>query len=303
MTRGRDTVARPPRGWVPCCILLATVLWAVGCESAPDSSSDAALDGGAAVDVAPLDDAGPADGHTDAAPDPDKAPTLTGRLITPDGDAVIGLTTLACGDFDCRYAVTDAQGVFRHDNLDLEPRRFEVLGQVEKFGSVVLRREFTPGLQLDLGDVVLPQLEGAKAAWEPEPGGVAVLLDGDMTLEAAPDTIKYFPGTLEYAVQAAPLAIEHVPDFYNKPWVGAEDDSIALSLAPFDVFTTEPVLLRLRDDRLHAAGAVYEMFHVDPLVGTLEPAGTATVSADGWLVSDPDSELTDLTFMMFVPVE
>jgi hypothetical protein len=272
-------------------LLLAAPVWAAGCDDGTATGGEA--DHFAGVVVAP-----------------DLA-AMAGRIIDFAGDPVASIRVAACSDLECPFAETDAHGYFLHLDIPASPRRFEIFGQYDEYGSVAFRREFDPGELVNVGDITLPRLQGAAAAWDPREAGTIVMAGGRIELTVAPDkaddtgkrpkVLQYPLGTTRFDIQAGQVPGEKIPPYYNQPWAGKEADTLAFSIVPFDLFALKPVTVRVLDGVTRPAGTVYDIYDVDPLDGLLLPAGTAKVDAAGVLVSDKTSDLRDLTFFMFVP--
>ncbi|MEZ4267192.1 MAG: hypothetical protein R3F39_12510 [Myxococcota bacterium] len=272
-------------------LMLAVSVGAPGCDDGEVTTGD--LDHFAGVVVAP-----------------DLA-AMAGRILDFAGDPVAGIRVAACSDLECPFAETDAGGYFLHLDIPARPRRFEIFGQYDEFGSLAFRREFDPGELVNVGDVTLPRVQGPPAAWDPREAGTALIAGGRIELTVAPDkadgdgvrpkVLQYPLGTVRFDIQAGRVPGEQIPPFYNQPWVGKEADTLAFSVVPFDLFALKAVKFRVLEGVTKPEGTVYDIYDVDPLDGLLLPAGTATVDADGVLVGDKLSELRDLTFFMFVP--
>lgn len=241
---------------------------------------------------------------------PDLA-AMAGRIVDFAGEPQAGIRVAACSDVECPFAETDAEGYFLHLDIPAIPRRFEVFGQYDQFGSVAFRREFDPGELVDVGDIVLPRLQGPAVAWDPAEAGSVEVAGGRIELTVEPDeadetgqrpkVLKYPLGTTQFDVQVGRVPGDEIPPFYNQPWAGKEDDTLAFSIVPFDLFALKSVRARVLDGVTKPPGTVYDIYDVDPLTGLLLEAGTATVNQDGVLVTDAASDLRDLTFFMFVP--
>lgn len=272
-------------------LLLAAPFWAAGCGDGSASVVD--VDHFAGVVVAP-----------------DLA-AMAGRIVDSEGEPVPSIRVAACSKFECPFAETDAGGYFLHLDIPAIPRRLEIFGQYDQYGSVAFRREFDPGELVNVGDITLPLLQGPAAPWDPREAGTIVMADGRIELTVAPDkaddtgkhpkVLEYPFGTTDFDVQAGQVPGEKIPPFYNQPWAGKEADTLAFSIVPFDLFALKAVTARVLKGVTRPAGTVYDIYDVDPLTGLLLPAGTAKVDADGVLVSDKTSDLRDLTFFMFVP--
>lgn len=226
---------------------------------------------------------------------------MTGRVVTQERAGFAGARVAACSDVDCPFSTADDEGFFLHDRMDPLPRRFEIFGQYDQFGSVVFRREFTGGQLVDVGEVVVSATTGPRAEWPKDTGGTVVIADGMLELTAGPDEIRWPLGTVDFDVQAAVVAVEDIPPYNEQPWVGREDGTVGFAIVPFDLLGKAPVEARVLTGVTKPAGTKYDVYHSDPLDGRLELAGTATVDADGVLATDEDCDLRDLTFILFVP--
>lgn len=236
---------------------------------------------------------------------------LGGRVVDFAGDPVAAVPVMACGDTDCPAVASDERGWFLHQHLAPVPRRLQIAGIYDGYGSVVFRREFDPGALSDTGELVLPRLQGEASPWDPQEAGTVLLAGGRLELSVAPkkadkegvrpEVVQYPAETTRFEVQAGRVPGEQLPPFYNQPWRGREEDTLAFSVVPFDLRALAPVTARVLDGVTRPQGTVYDIYQVDPLDGLLLPAGTAKVDAEGVLVADKQSQLRTLTFFMFVP--
>lgn len=241
---------------------------------------------------------------------PDLA-AMAGRIVDMAGDPVPAIRVAACSELECPFAETDAGGYFLHLDIPARPRRVEIFGQYDRYGSVVFRRELNPGELVDVGDITLPRVQGPATPWDPREAGTVVIAGGRVELTVAPDkadeagkrpkVLQYPLGTTDFDVQAGQVPGAKIPPFYNQPWAGKEADTLAFSVVPFDLFALKPVKVRVLEGVTKPEGTLYDIYDVDPLNGLLLPAGTAKVDAGGVLVADTTSDLRDLTFFMFVP--
>lgn len=326
--------------WMACLGLgLAVAACDDGGSGSPGGRGDAGGDAGAAGDVA---DGAAADGGAEtASPGPDEA-RLQGRIQRAGGEPIAGQgKVLFCGDRNCLFLDTDDEGGFRRTGVDIvDPRRFEVVGRYDDYGTVVFRRDAEPGSVLDVGTVTAPEPVGEPAAVSADEGGTVTLAGGQLELTFEPGELTYPIGHAQKELQAAPIPMDELPPWSNRPWEGVEDRSLAFSLIPFEIHTAveggpspkaqgkaetpsecgEPdegggdeapdgegadgfVEMRVLEGLNAEPGTSYGVYTVNTYEGCLVRRGTVEVDEEGRLDVGPEHGIQSFTHVVFAPDE
>lgn len=301
-------MTRPP--------LIATAL-ALTCLALAPACGDG---GGGPTDATGADsDAGgdtsaPGNRFADRTPPAGQA-ALGGRIVDQDGEPIAGMRVAACSQQECPIVKTGADGVFFHASLPPDrPRAIYAHGSHSfanpgpTYATVVLREDPAADAAMDVGDLVLPLLEGEPVAADPALGGTFALADGSLEVTIPPGALTYAIGTPEASqkLQAGRVAVQDLPLYASRPWAGREGRSIAYSVAPWEARSSAPISFVVHGSG-EAAGVVFDVYQVEPfttaiaVVAEPEKVGTATVDEQGDVVSDPGGALESLIVLVLVP--
>ena len=228
---------------------------------------------------------------------------VEGRLVDADGAPAPNLNVLCCTLGVCYAGGTDEDGRYFFDDLEPGPKKMQVVDTTDTFVDMIFYQDVpTPALHSPGADVVLTRRTGAPSAWPVQEGGQVVLAGGALELVAEPGSVKYPSGLAEEALLAQQVPAALLPPYDQAPWSAAPDRTTAFLLDPLQISASSPVTLRVRADG-EGPGARFTIWSADSSLAVLQEVGGATVDAEGWLVSDEDAQITELTALVLVPRE
>ncbi|MCB9732527.1 MAG: hypothetical protein H6745_07940 [Deltaproteobacteria bacterium] len=285
-----------------------------------DDGGGGASDTGAADTVGGGDTAAGDTGGTPGNRFADRTPpsgqaALGGKIVDQDGNPVANQRVAACSQQECPIVQTDADGIFFHASLPPDrPRAIYSHGTHSfrnpgpTYATVVVRQAPAADTVVDVGDLVLPVLEGEPVAVDPAVGGTFLLADGAFEVTIAAGALDFAIGTPEESekLQAGHVAVADLPMYASRPWAGKEARSVAFSTAPWEAHSAEPVAFVVHGST-EAAGTVFDVYQVEPfttdveVVAEPEKVGTATVDENGDIVSDAGGTLESLIVVVLVP--
>jgi len=276
--------------------------------------------GGLALCLAPAgcdsDGGGATDGNRFASFTPPAGKSaIGGRILDPSGAPVAEFRVAACSQQDCPITTTGADGLFLHEALEPDrPRAIYAHGThnfrmvTPRFANIVVRTHPLADEVVDVGDLVLPELEGEPVPANPATGGTFTLAGGALTVTIPADALSYAIGTVEenQRLQAGRLHASLLPTFPTNPWRGKEDRSLVFSVAPWELRSHAPIGIAVTGSG-EPSGTVFDVHEIEPfsimveVIAEPRKVGTATLGADGVIRSDPGSNLRSLILFVLVP--
>jgi hypothetical protein len=277
-------------------IIISTALILLTACSAPSPSDEGeeTLDGAVAEPDAAMT-------PQDMVDPPAPTGSIAGRLVNDEGAPIAGLTVLCCDMGICIMGGSDENGDFVCEDLELGPWKMQVADPSgDHVDMVFFQTVESAGPNLPSREIVVTRTTQSPTAWESMTGGEAVLAQGALRLSADPGALSYPVGTRDEAILSQEIPLSALPPYDREPWLEAPERARAFFMDPVHVSSSSPVSLVVATEG-ETAGNVFLIFSVDPDTGQLNEAGTATVDTQGRLVSDPDSNVTELTALLLVP--
>ena len=127
------------------------------------------------------------------------------------------------------------------------------------------------------------------------------LADGALTLTANPGELEY-PLGFDEEIQADRIEGLQLPPYPSRPWGDSVESVFGFVFNPVHIHSSGTLNFEVRADGLGPNGSVWQVWSLEPDMGTLEAAGTATVNADGVLTSDENTQLHHVTTLIFAPM-
>lgn len=280
----------------------------IGC-----SSEDAAGDGSDQV-TAESDVVVGADVEADAAVPGGFAavpvPSVSGRIVTTDGEPVVGVKVLCCTMSVCYADETNDEGIYEVGDLSLGPWKLQLLGAAIDAATFVWWQDVTDAADHPANrDIFAVPMEGTAVSWPEDEGGTVVIADGELELsvlpiegDEGPEAPLEGPIGWDDTIRAVKVPTDHLPPYDIEPWTSG-DGTIAFHIDPFKLHGNVPVGLRLLGGDYGSAGDVYDLYSVNLDYATLDLVGQAVVAEDGNLVAADDANLIDLSTLVLVPGE
>jgi len=223
---------------------------------------------------------------------------VTGVLVDPAGQPVIGVKVSACTLETCIIGPTDAGGRYEIQGLPVAPHKIEVLGVPKGFLTMVFFQDTTPGTMASAARTIrLVPLTGLTVAL-PESGGTVLAADGMLELAAVEGELTYPAGAPE-EIEIARVLPDDLPPFDLEPWVGKEDRSFAFIVSPF-ALRAAGIDLKVKGAGA-VAGTPYRLYSANHVTGLLEEGGSLVADQAGDLVLQPGASMVDFTTVVIVP--
>ena len=102
-------------------------------------------------------------------------------------------------------------------------------------------------------------------------------------------------------IQAERLEGDEIPPYDIEPWMSRKADSFAFAFYPQNTKASENVTFKVTTGVNQPQGTQYFIWTADFSHASLHNVGTATVDANGHLVSDTGAEIKDLTTIVLIP--
>jgi hypothetical protein len=228
--------------------------------------------------------------------------SIAGRVVNRSGASVEGLKVLACSASLCMTADTDANGEYLFTDMSIAPRHVQITDLTDTYMGLLYYQDVIANeLNVLSRFVVLPGLTGAPTSLPVATGGTVTLANGALELTAPADAIEYPFGYNDEVIQSEMLSGEEIPPFDVEPWMLFKADSLAFAFFPANTTSTKNVSFKVTQGITQPEGTKYFIWTADFSHGTLHEVGTATVNADGHLVTDPDAAVRDLTAIVLIP--
>lgn len=228
--------------------------------------------------------------------------SIAGRVVNRSGASIEGLKVLACSPSLCMTADTDANGEYLFTDMNIEPRHVQITDLSETYMGLLYYQDVIANeLNVLSRFVVLPDLSGPPTSLPVATGGAVTLADGALELTVPADAITYPFGYNDEVIQSEMLSGEEIPPYDVEPWMPFKADSLAFAFFPANTISSEPVSLKVTQGITQPEGSKYFIWTADFSYGTLHEVGTATVNAQGHLISDADAMVKDLTTIVLIP--
>jgi hypothetical protein len=226
---------------------------------------------------------------------------VRGRLVNLEGAPLGNLIVLCCDASICYAGASDDDGVYEFEEITAGGWKMQVTDTEDIYVDMVFYQAVVaPGVNSPPGDIVLTRRTEPTVLWPADVGGDATLAGGALVLTSAPGSLKYPSGLAEEAILAQRVPLDVLPPFDHEPWKDAPG-ALAFFLDPIHVKASSPVGLRALAEGA-TPGASVTIWSVEPNSGVLQNAGLGVVDEDGWIVSDAEASLTQLTALILVPV-
>ncbi len=228
---------------------------------------------------------------------------VAGRIINAEGEPIAGLPILCCSLQICLTGATDGDGVYFITDIDADDSyKMQVTDRNGTYTSLIYYQAIVGGeLSLLDGDLVLPNIRSDLVAWAAESGGSVTLANGALTLIANPEELEY-PLGFDEEIQADRIEGLQLPPYPSTPWGEAVESVFGFVFNPVHIHSSGALSFEVRDDGVGPNGSVWQVWSLEPDMGILEEVGTATVNADGVLVSDENTQLHHVTTIIFAPM-
>ena len=228
--------------------------------------------------------------------------SITGRVINRGSEPLSGMKIMACCSTICRTSTTDANGEYFFTDMIIEPRHVQVYDFTGVYLSVLYYQDvIADELHVLSRDVILPDLTTPPKSLPIATGGTVLLADGALELTLPPNSLEYPLGYDEEVIQAERLAGEEIPPYDVEPWLEQKEGSFAFALYPHKIQTSESASFKVKTGITQPEGTKYQIWTAFFTEATLHRVGTATVDANGHLVSDADAMVKDLTTIVLIP--
>lgn len=228
-----------------------------------------------------------------------------GKLVSPSGKPLAGVKIGACTGQLCITGNTSDAGTYSIQGLAVVSHGIKVFGEVSGHVSVVWWQDVEADVQSRLPQSVVlhPSSEMEKTPLGEAAGGTVLLADGQLEIEAQPDSLRYPLGTpaADELIGAIELDIDDLPPYDIEPWAGKESASRAFAVNPFGLASSTSLKLRVFGEDDVAVGTMYTVYAADHLEGRLEEVGMMRADGSGALVSEPGGSIKDLTTLIVVP--
>ena len=265
-----------------------------GTTQSQDASIGSQADTGRLPDATPrvIPDAGP----------PASTATVTGRVVNEDGEPLFDIRVLCCSHSVCYQDPTDEDGRYEITNIDPDDvYKMQTTDPMKVYSSLYFYQATVSDEVTNLSrEVILPRRVTDIVAWDVADGGVIVLAGGELELMATPGTLE-FPVGLDEALMADVIPGTILPPYRSTPWAVDADALLVYTFNPVPIKASEPIGLTINRDGLGAPGTQWNVYSVNLENADIDGVGTATVSMDGQLISDPGGTLKNLGTIILEP--
>jgi len=228
--------------------------------------------------------------------------SIAGRVVNRSGASLEGLKILACSASLCMTADTDSNGEYLFTDMSIASRHVQITDLSDTYMGLLYYQDVIANeLNVLSRLVIVPELTGAPTSLPIATGGTVTLANGALEFTAPANALVYPFGYNDEVIQSEMLSGEEIPPFNVEPWMPYKEDSLAFAFFPANTTASESVSLKVKQGITQPEGTKYFIWTADFSHGTLHEAGTATVNADGHLVSDADATVTDLTMIVLFP--
>jgi hypothetical protein len=228
--------------------------------------------------------------------------SIAGRVVNRSGASIEGLKVLACSASLCMTADTDTNGEYLFTDMSIAPRHVQITDLSDTYMGLLYYQDVIANeLNVLSRFVVLPGLTGVPTSLPVATGGAVTLADGALELTVPADALTYPFGYNDEVIQSEMLSGEEIPPYDVEPWMPFKADSLAFAFFPANTVSSAPVSFKVTQGITQPEGSKYFIWTADFSHGTLHEVGTATVDAQGHLVSDADAMVKDLTTIVLIP--
>lgn len=236
--------------------------------------------------------------------DGDPTGGASGRLLDAKGDPLPDATVLACTPFTCITSDTDAKGkfLFLTEELPAVPHKMQMVPSSDKMPILIWYQPIEAGKTTTPGrDIIVPDQSEAKVPWPVDKGGQVVLANGTLHLKAAPATLMYPLGTPddEQAVVATRVKATNLPPMNEEPWRESKEPVFAFMLNPYPFKASAAIEMKVTGTKLET-GRRYCILSAEPSTAVIEHVGDAVADANGDLVAEPSSKLSNLSTLVLI---
>ena len=230
--------------------------------------------------------------------------SVAGRVVNEEGEPLADLRVLCCSHSICYTESTDAEGRYLIEGVAVDDvYKMQAADPMQVYSSLYYYQELRADEVSELPrDVILPRRASERVAWAAETGGPITLAAGSLELIAAPGALEY-PIGLEETISGDRISGTILPPYTAEPWAGRGEQLVVFTFTPAPVVSSEPVQLRVSGDDVGAEGSVWRIYSINPDTAAPDDVGTATVNAEGVLVSGEDAMLMNMLTIILAPEE